>query len=64
VGNTRELQEDNLFATLKRFYYAVELHVKQFHHCADVTADVTQRGKKQLSFPHVFRGNPEKWMPD
>jgi len=26
--------------------------------------DVTQRGKEQLSFPQVFSGNPEKWMPD
>jgi hypothetical protein len=26
--------------------------------------DVAQKEKEQLSFPHVFSGNPEYWMPD
>jgi hypothetical protein len=45
------LQDDHSFAILRWFSDAVELHGTQFHHCADVTADVTQRGKEQLSFP-------------
>jgi hypothetical protein len=54
ANNKRILQEDYSFAILKRFYDAVELHVKQFHHCADVTVDVTQRGKKTTVIPSRF----------